>query len=346
MEMGDLDSPYETEYQGDGVTQTVLTPAKPLDLTSLTVTVAGPISTVTLVLNSDYTVDAQSGTINLTQPIAISTVLAVSGNAYRYFSDDDWTYFFTVALDQHLLDRTDETGQPVDLATLPPVEEYAVTILAITFALYALLNDASFDIDVSTPEGVHIPRGQRVEQLWHMLAGRQDQYNKIAAATNTGLNRIEMMELRRKSQMTQRFVPVYQTQEFQDTRFPRQLFPEINTDLLPPEPVPVYLQTINLVGYSNNDFSYTVTLDMDITGLLVAAGIRRYPAALTPMIFMTVNVLDVPTGQVQVTVSGRLMYYCGVSKFWDLQLVDASGNVQTVVGGTFDAIRQGNPAFI
>lgn len=339
MEIGDLSSPFQGEYQGDNVTTTITTPRHPLDASTIVVTEGSTV----LNLNTDYTIDAQDGLILLTNPTPLDEVLSVSGSAYRYFSDTDWQTFFLTALDQHLYNRADEMGQPILLATLPEVEEYPVVLLTITQAMFALLNDASFDIDISTPEGVHIPRGQRVEQLWHMIAGRQEQYNNICGALNVGLWRVETLDLRRVSLTTGRLVPLYQPQEFQDTRFPRQLFPEIPVDNTSVEPVVQFQQIIDLVGYSNQDFSYTVTLDppVNLTGLSVYGSIRRYPGALTPMIFMTTTVLDPVNGVVTVQVNGRLMYYAGYSKFWDLQTVDAQGNTTTLVGGTFDAIQQG-----
>lgn len=337
LETGDAARPINAEFQGDGVTTILTLPAKPVKASTLVV----QSNITTLTQGPDYTVDEPSGTVTLTDPAPEGAVVSVVGTAYRYFTDSEWTTFLTTALDQHLHNRTDESGQIVELATLPEVEEYLVVLLAITQSLYALLNDVSFDIDISTPEGVHIPRGQRVEQLWHMLTGRLDQYNKLAAALNVGLWRVEQFDLRRKSYMTGRLVPVYQAQEFQDNRFPRQVFPEIPTDGVEPEPVVTYDQVIDLVGYSNQDFTYTVTLGVDITGKQVRASIRRYPYNLTPLIYMDVTVLDAATGEIQVHVNGRLMYYCGVSKFWDVQTIDTDGNLRTLVGGTFNAIRQG-----
>lgn len=337
--MGDVASPLNTEFQGDGVTTILTLPQKPVKASTFVVVVGS----TTLTQGPDYTVDEANGSLTLTVPAGAGSVVGVTGTAYRYFTDTDWTTFFTTALDQHLHNRTDEMGQVVELATLPSVEEYPVVLLAITQALYALLNDASFDIDIHTPEGVSIPRGQRVEQLWHMLSGRIDQYNKLCAMLNVGLFRVEQFDLRRKSYQTGRLVPVYEAQEIQDNRFPRQIFPEIPTDGAVPEPVVTFEQRIDLVGYSEQDFTYTVTLNEDITGLTVRASVRRYPYNLTPLVYMDVTVLNATTGQVQVHVNGRLMYYIGVSKFWDLQTIDSAGNVTTRVGGTFDAIRQGGP---
>lgn len=337
LEMGDTGHSVAAEFQGDDLTTVLTLMQKPLQPTTVVV----QVDTTSLTPDVDYTVNAEEGTVTLRDPAPAGHVVTVNATAFRYFTDDNWTYFFTTALDQHLHNRVDELQQPVELTTLPEIEEYPVVLLAIVQALYALLNDASFDIDISTPEGVHIPRGQRVEQLWHMVTSRQQRYNEICLALNVGLWRVEQFDLRRKSYMTGRLVPVYQAQEIQDNRFPRQIFPEIPTDGATPEPVPTFEQEINLTAYSNQEFTRTITLGYDITGLQVRGSVRRYPYSLTPLVYMDVTVLNASTGQVQVHVNARLNYYIGVSKFWDVQTIDSSGNVTTRVGGTYDAIRQG-----
>lgn len=341
LEMGDRATNFTSQLAGDGVTKTAVLDRKPVG-SALTITVTPATGAAyTLTPNVDYTVDSTNGVVQLAAAMPAQSTVQVSGQAYRLFTDSDWQTFILTALTQHLNNRTDSQGQPILLANLPPIEEYLVALLAMCQALYALINDASFDVDISTPEGVHIPRGQRVEQLWHMLTGRQQEYKELCSALNVGLWRVETLNMRRKSLLTNKLVPIYQSQEIWDSRFPRELYPEIATNGLPAGPVPTYLQTIPLVAYSNQDFTTTVTVGQDLTGLQVRASVRRYPQNLTPMARMDVTVLNATGGVVQLHVSALLNYYIGVSKFWDLETIDASGNVKTLVGGTYDAIRQG-----
>lgn len=333
--MGDTGFPFTSQFVSDGVTTLITLPYHPVSAASI-VAVAG---TTTLNQTTDYTVDERNGTLTLTVPVAVGLTLYVNGTAYRYFTDADWTTFVSTAVVDHLHNRNDIPNN--DITFLPVEEEYPIALLVVVMALYALLNDAAFDINISTPEGVAIPRAQRFEQLQSMLANRIDQYNKWAQAFNVGPWRIEMFDLRRVSRTTNRLVPIYTPQEFMDTRFPTEQFPPIDPHGPKLTPVPQVSQVINLVGYSNQAFSYTVSNLGDLTGLTVKASVRRYPQGYTPLAVFKVVVNTVNPGNVTVSLDGTMMYYLGTSKFWDLETVDAQGNVKTLVAGTFDAIRQG-----
>jgi hypothetical protein len=336
LELGDQSRAIRASLQTDGVTALVYLPQKPIDVTTLTIisSVSGP-----LVSGTDYTADGRSGTITLMGAAAtVPATLTVSAAAYRFFTDDDWTTFVNTALLQHL------HGTTVDLAQLPAVEEYPIALLACVQGLWALLNDAAFDIDIATPEGVSIPRHQRYSQLQQMLASRQDQYNKICAALNVGLNRIEMFELRRKSMTTEKLVPLYIPQEFNDSRPPYQVFPQI--DVLDTsgrtEPVLTPAQTLDIVTYAFQNFSQRITGLGNLTGKTVHASVRAYPAAYQPLAYMKVDVIDAVNGIVNVSLDSTVTYYLGMAKFWDLQTIDSNIGRVTLVQGRFDAIRQGN----
>lgn len=344
LELGDLGSPFQAQFPGDGVTTLITLPQHPVNGVTLNVSVTNGGVTTPLVASVNYSLDDRNGILTLVTAPPAGATLTVSGTAYSYLTDNEWMQFLDTALEQHTYKRTDPaTLQSISLANLPVEEEYPVCLYATVLATYALVSDASFNVDVTTPEGIHIPNSQLAEQLWRLLANRLDQYNKICAAMNIGLFRTEMMDLRRISYLTGRLVPLYQEQEFQDTRFPMQEFPPIDTLGGRVEPA-VNAPVVPLTAYANQDWTYTLTLNQDITGYTVYGSIRRYPASLTPMIYMTVKVLNVPTGQIQLSLDNRLTYYCGTGKFYDIQLVSQSdGSVQTVQQGTFDAIRQGLP---
>lgn len=339
LELNDRPRPFAFDWQGDGSTLLVQIPNKPLDLTQVKLTRIAAGQTTTLVAQQDYTLDDVDGTVTLTNPVPQNAVLHTTGQTFRYFDDNDWTTFVTTALEQHLHARQDGVT-PDNIALLPAVEEYPVSLLAVVQALYVLVNEAAFDIDINTPEGVSIPRRQRYEQLSQELALRLDQYRQLSSMLNVGLNRIEMFDLRRISRMTNRYVPIYQPQEVWDTRAPFEVYPQIDTQGGRIEPTTNGM-IINLTGYSQQAFSYTLTLNQDVTNYTVRASIRRYPAQLQPLVYMGVTVNDATTGNITVTVEQGLMYFVGMSKFWDVILIDADNNVQTVVQGTFDSIRQG-----
>lgn len=336
LELGDQSRAFRSTAVGDGVNDLISLPFKPVDPTTLTVTYTDANGSVSWATPANYTLDDRNGLLLLAKPLPASASLLVEGNAFRYFSDTDWTTFVTTALAQHT------HGTRVTVDTLPVVEEYPVALLSLCQALYALLNDASFDIDISTPEGISIPRHQRVEQLSQMLATRLDQYNKLAAALNVGLNRIEMFDLRRVSLTTGKLVPIYVPQEYEDSRPWDQVFP--NIDALDTsgrlEPIPT-APTQDLIAYSQQDFTTVITLNQDVTNYTVKASIRKYPQALQPLAVFKVTVLNASTGQIQISMDRSLTYFVGLAKFWDMELVDSTGQVFTVYQGRFDAVRQG-----
>lgn len=341
LEMGDIGQPFTSQFQGDSTTKIVNTPRKPVSATTVTATLVDNSTGIPTTLNqgTDYTVDERSGTLTLASAAPSGSTLVVTGTAYSYFTDADWTTFVSTAITDHIHNRQDVP----DLTFLPAEEEYPVALLGVVMALYALMNDAAFDIDIATPEGVSIPRHQRYEQVQGMLAARLDQYNKWCSAFNVGPWNIEMFSLRRVSKSTGRLVPIYTPQELADSRWPMEQFPRIDTHGNRVTPTPVFIQPpINLVAYSNQAFSRQLTALGNLTGLTVKASIRRYPQALTPLAYLTVVVNDYANGVVTISLDGSMTYYVGVSKFWDLETVDAQGNVKTLVGGTFDAIRQGS----
>lgn len=339
LEMGDIGTPFTSAFQGDSLSTVITLPRHPVSAPSISAKTVNNTSGISTPLNqnTDYTVDERNGMLTLTVPAPSGSTLNVSGTNYRYFTDPDWTTFINDAVIDHLHNRQDVQ----DITFLPAEEVYPVAILAVVMALYALLNDATFDIDIATPEGVSVPRHQRYEQIQGMLATRFDQYNKWCSAFNIGPWSIEMFNLRRVSKTTGRLVPIYTPQELVDSRWPMEQFPRIDTHGNRLTPGPVLQQIINLTAYSNQAFSYQITNLGNLTGLTVKASIRRYPQALTPLAVLTVTVNDVANGVVTISMDGSMTYYIGVSKFWDLETVDASGNVKTLVGGTFDAVRQG-----
>ena len=338
LELGDQAKPFQRQYEGDGVTTRLETPRKPLAPNTLTLTLKSSTASTTLLQGTGFTTDDANGIVTLTNPVPVGTVLTISGSAYEYFTDDEWTTFVSTAVTEHL------HGRPFDedLTSLPQVEEHPVAIYATVQALYVLVNEAASQIDISTPEGVSIPRRQRYEQLSTMLAARMDQYNKIAGALNVGLWRIEMFDLRRVSRTTNRLVPLYQDQEFEDSGPPMQVFPVIDTLGGRARPI-VVAPTVNLYGYSTNEFTYSTVLNQDVSAYYVRASIRKYPSTRTPLAVFHVNVLDATTGSIEITMTADLMYFIGLNKFYDIQLIDqVSGNTTTVQHGTFDAIRVGN----
>lgn len=337
LELNDQPSSFVYTWPNDG-SLSFQVDYRPLNASSLIVA-AG---TTALVTPGDYTVDERSGTIKLT---AAQTVpVTVAGVAYSLFTDADLTTFINTAVSQHLHNRTDDLGYPMTISTLPPIEDYLVAVLAVVQALWALATDASFDIDIHTPEGVSIPRSERYQQLMAMIGQRQAQYQSMAAQLNVGLARIEISNLRRVSRTTNRLIPEYVEQEINDNRPPRQVFPPIDQlgATLPNITEP---PRIDLVAYANQTFTRQLTGLGNLTGLSIRAHARPYPANYSSLATFAVVVNDAVNGVVTITLSSDQTWFLPTSCFWDIESVDTASppNVTTLTQGTLNIVRQGQP---
>ena len=95
-------------------------------------------------------------------------------------------------------------------------------------SLWGLLTEYSRDIDISTSESVHIPASQRFRMVQSLLDYWTKVYERQAKSLNIGLERIEIMNLRRVSRSTNRFVPIYKAKELGEYGPIERLFPEVS----------------------------------------------------------------------------------------------------------------------
>src|SRR4029077_8235436 len=80
-----------------------------------------------------------------------------------------------------------------------------------------------------------IPAHMRFQQVLQLFQYWKGQYDQMAAATNTGINAIEMNQLRRISRFTNRYVPTFRGREIDDPTPPIRVWPEIPTLVPTPE---------------------------------------------------------------------------------------------------------------
>lgn len=240
LELGDQGEQFRTSYPGDGSTLTFQLPVQNLSPANTHVfTISG--STITdLDSPADYTVDVRNGLLEVEDVIPSGTLLVVEGLAYGLFSDEELLMFIHDATLQHMSGRTvdmryrDAHGfiqyreVPMDLGSMPEIEDSLVAILATLEALWALSTDASTDIDVITGEGTHLPRSQRWAQLMRQIDVLDDKYRTLAQQLNVGLFRIEVLTLRRVSLQTGRLVPLFKSREYDDATYPQRLLPPID----------------------------------------------------------------------------------------------------------------------
>lgn len=319
-ELNDIAKQFSKALVGDGTTTAFNLDVKPVDVNTLYVKVNGSVQANP----ANYTVDANYGIIHFTSAPANGATISVTGNVFRYFSDVDLEYFINTAVGQHLYNRSDAFGRQMTLSLLPEVEVYPVTILSLIEALYALATDSSFDIDITAPDGVHIPRAQRYSQLMGIIAQRQEQYRNICAALNIGLWRVEMGTLRRISRTTNKLVPIYMAQEVDDARQPERVY--MQNDLTGRTPMPTTVGIYDLIIEQGD--SYDVILDFpddtDFSDLIFKSQIRTYPGSPTLWGTITVAVEDAELKKLHLSLTKEQTANLPVRCAWDIQATSIS----------------------
>ena len=207
--------------------------------------------------DTTYSVDQAAGRIFFETPPAYGTLLVAEGESSHLFSDEEFGVFVSSAFSKH----TNNRNPGLSYATLPPVEEHLVAILAKIEALWVLLTSAAYDINIHAPEGMFVPRAQRYQQLRELLQMTEAQYKELSNALGVGLYTVEMLTLRRVSKRTGRLVPIYLPQEIDDTRPAQRVFPEVSSmgAPVPESTVPSY----NLQIYQGRPFEEEFTLFED-----------------------------------------------------------------------------------
>lgn len=319
-ELNDQARQFTKSFTGDGVTKDFTLGYKPIDANTLLVKVGN----VTQANPTNYTVEPSIGVIHFVTAPATNASITVIGSVFRYFGDAELEYFVNTAVTQHLNNRSDGFGRKMTLSLLPEVEVYPVTILSTIEALYALATDASFDIDITAPDGVHIPRSQRYNQIMALIGQRQEQYRNICSALNIGLWRIEMGVLRRVSRTTNKLVPVYMPQEVDDARRPERVY--LQNDLTGRTPMPTTVGIYDLIVEQGDNFS--VTLDfpdsLDFEDLVFKAQIRTYPGSPTLWATMGIAVNDPATNKLTISLTKEQTRVLPVRCAWDIQATSLS----------------------
>jgi hypothetical protein len=336
LELGDMPKQFTSTFTGDGTTKDFDTKIKPLEDTTLVVTVNNVAQTQPQM----YTVEKDLGVFHFVTAPTNNHVIKIVGTSYRYFTDADITRFINTAVEQHTHERTDGFGTQMSLGLLPPVEEYPLAILATIEALWALATDAAFDIDIQAPDGVMIPRSERYRQLSQIIQQRMEQYKQLSSALNIGIWRIEMGTLRRVSRMTNKLVPIYLAQEIDDSRKPERIY--IQNDLNGRKPAPSYAGVYDIALYQGDSWSGEFDFPFDVTALTFKAQIRTYPNAPALYATFTVTKFDAANGRIRLTLDPSATKYLPARAFWDLQATSTSDPTfeQTYVRGQVFVTQQ------
>ena len=293
-ELGDYGSPFQSSVVGDGVTTLFDLPVGMIDDTTFQAYVVaapprttpyeeqapGPPrtsgNTTPLTSPADYTLDSRNGVIILTTALADQATLVVTGTSHKLFTNDELTDALSDAFHQMTHGRTVQdryydstTGfvryghMPMTYANLPQVEEYPLVLLAAVEALWTLSTETSFDIDAETATGTAIPRTQRFRQIREQIEALQERFNFFARNLNIGLDRIEVMTLRRVSRTTGRYVPIYVNKEYDDYSPPQRILPPVDQR---PVVRPTEVAEYDAELQGGRPYQLGVTLPIDGTG--------------------------------------------------------------------------------
>jgi hypothetical protein len=336
LELGDMPKQFSFTATGDGVNKDFDTKIKPLESTTLLVTVNGtPVTQPT-----GYTVEKDLGVFHFAVAPANNAVVKFVGTSYRYFSDSDLELFIDTAVTQHCHQRTDNYGSQMNISMLPAVEDYPIAILASIEALWALATDSSFDIDIQAPDGVMIPRSERYRQLSQIIQQRTEQYKQLSSALNIGLWRIEMGTLRRVSRLTNKLVPMYMAQEINDSRKPERVY--IQNDLNGRSPMPTYAGVYDISLYQGDSWSAEFDFPFDVSALTFKAQIRTYPNAPALYATFTITFIDAANGRIRLALNPSATAYLPARAFWDLQATSAADPTfeQTYIRGQVFVTQQ------
>lgn len=238
-EIGDPTFAFRDVTMGDGIISWVDLSQTKINTNGFLLELTQGSSTTQLSTPADYVMDAEQGTIQLSDPVPNNAVLVASGTSWDMFSDDDLTDYARDAVNWHTYNRVIQeryrTAQgfityrsvPIGLDNLPPVEELPLVILTTLNVFWVLANDATTDTDVQTAEGTNISRAQRYSQLMNQINALTARYEDYCAQLNVGVYQIEVMELRRISSTTGRLVPLYKPREYDDFQYPTRLLPPV-----------------------------------------------------------------------------------------------------------------------
>ena len=336
LEIGDNAAQFTANLVGDGVTKDFYLTVKPVDALYLVV----KVNNVVKAQPTDFTVEENLGVIHFVTAPAAAAAIKVTGTNYRYFTTDEITTFINTAVGQHTYNRTDNFGSMVTLSSLEPVEEYPVSILASIEGLWILATDAAFDINITAPDGVVIPRNQRFAQLTQIINARTEQYRILCSALNIGLNRIEVGTLRRISKMTNRMPQVYLPQEVDDSRQPVRVY--LPNNMLGYTPPTTYATIYDIVLYKGDSWEGEFDLPFDVTGLSFKAQIRTYPGSPSLFAEFTIEIIDAAVGKIKLILTSDTTTDLPTRGFWDLQATSDSDPTyeQTYVRGQVFATEQ------
>ena len=334
-ELGDSSKSFVMQFMADGTTNRFTLHYAPVDADSLFVSFDG------VDVSANCSIEEATGVL-VSNTVPIDGVeITVAGNYFRYFTNPEIQKFIDAAFLQHSNNRVDSLGRVQTLANLPAVEVYPVAILATTHALYTLATDASFDINISAPDGVMIPRAERYRQLMDMLNARKEQYRELCVLLGIGMFGIEVFTLRRISKTTNNYIPAYRPQEVDDYSYPERI--ELSRPTYGDKPSEHPYDSVELTAYQDVAFTYSLPYTGDLTTKGVVANIRWKAGVDQSHLPFTVSVTSTSSTSHTITLSLTQDQTRRLAQrmYWDVQFVyDSDGHKETYKAGKLFTVRE------
>jgi hypothetical protein len=335
LELGDISKAFVTQFVADGTTNRFVLHYSPLDGAGLLVFKNGAD------ISDLASVEESTGILILDTVPADGDEITVSGNYYRYFTDPELSTLITNALSQHTSSKQDSVGRPLSLDNLPVNEEYPLVVYSVTLALYTLATDAAFDIDVQAPDGVTIPRTERYRQLMQMVETRQQQYRELCAMLGIGMYSIDVLNLRRISKTTGRYIPQYVPQEVDDRSYPDRI--NVSVSNFGDKPPAWPTESGPFTAYQGRPFTVNVSFDWEPSTNFVAKLLNQRGSVLAVQNFDLV--VDDTTGDgnylATLSLTGDQTLRLAERTYWSIQKVEDGDTIieAEVKGGNFYTVR-------
>ena len=330
-EIGDIGKSFVYQFVADGTTNRFLIPNSPLDGINLIVTKNG------VDISSSVEVEEATGYIVIDTTPQVADVLIAAGNYYRYFTTAEIQQFVSTAFLQHTANHTDAYGRSVSIQNLPVLEEYPVVIYASTLAMYTLATDASFDIDITAPDGVMIPRSERYRQLMQMIDVRKNQYKELCSQLGIGLYKIDVFSLRRISKTTNRYIPIYTPQEVDDISMPTRVYLPVPTYGATEKPTTAIIQDLYI--YAGDSYSFDIQFGFELDAYTPLAEVRMNPDSQVLLTTFATTLPDLGANDGDGLRTLRLTLTTDQTRllpgicYYDVQLTNADGITHTYVTG-------------
>ena len=176
--------------------------------------------------SSYYSLDARNGILRFNTTPSASASILVEGYYYEWVLPSDLEFYANHSIEQHIYNLD------LPLESMSAIVIDTIGMHCVVESLWGLLTEYSRDIDITTSESVHIPASQRFRMVQSLLDYWTKAYERQAKSLNIGLERIEIMNLRRVSRSTNRFVPIYKSKELGEYGPIERLFPEISEGMI------------------------------------------------------------------------------------------------------------------